>query len=100
MAGRSAILLCVVILTAPSAFAQSKKSSDSTTFSSRTDNKDGSSSLTFGTLLPTALDTKLGVDLGLASSSGDVVTDPAKYLEQPNDRGSGAGWASMVVPDV
>jgi len=55
--------------------------------------------LTFGTLLPTPLDTRLGIDLGLAGS-GDVTTDPGKYLEPPNDRGSGAGWASMVVPDV
>src|SRR4051812_48629299 len=99
MARRSATVLCAVILTAPAALAQSKKSPDSTTFSSRTANKDGSSSLTFGKLLPTPLDTKLGIDLGLAGS-GDVTTDPGKYLEPPNDRGSGAGWASMVVPDV
>jgi hypothetical protein len=93
------IMLCALVAGAQPAFAQTKKKAVETapTFSSRTDNKDGSSSLTFGTILPTAVDTKMGVDLGLAGA-GEFTPDPGKLLERPNDRGSGAGWATMVVP--
>jgi hypothetical protein len=81
----------------PAVAQTKKKAADTGAFSNRTDNKDGSSSLTFGTALPTTIDTKLGVDLGLAGQ-GDIAPDPGRYLQQPNDRGSGAGWASMLVP--
>jgi hypothetical protein len=93
------IMLCALAVGAQPAFAQTKKKAVATapTFSSRTDNKDGSSSLTFGTMLPMVVDTKMGVDLGLVGAS-EFTPDPGKLLERPNDRGSGAGWASMVVP--
>lgn len=82
------------------AHAQSKKSEpESATFSSRKDNKDGSSSLTFGTRIPSAVETKVGVDLGMAAPT-DVEIDPAKVMEKPNDRGAGAGWASLAVPSI
>jgi hypothetical protein len=92
------MVLCAAVVAAQPVVAQSKKKAANTSaFSSRTDNKDGSSSLTFGTALPTTIDTKLGVDLGLAGQ-GDIPSDPGRFLEQPSDRGSGAGWASMLVP--
>lgn len=92
--------LCVAAAAMTSvAQAQSKNEPDSTTFSSRKDNKDGSSSLTFGTRLPSAIETKLGVDLGLTGSN-DFAPDVNKLLDKPNDRGSGAGWASMTTPSA
>jgi len=89
---------CVLLALHNPAFAESKNAEpESATFSSRKDNKDGSSSLTFGARIPSAVETKVGVDLGLTAPA-DVETDPAKALDKPNERGAGAGWASMVVP--
>ncbi|HKY09008.1 MAG TPA: hypothetical protein VJQ55_12230 [Candidatus Binatia bacterium] len=85
---------------APPANAQGKNDEpESATFSSRKDNKDGSSSLTFGARLPSTIDTKLGVDLGLASPN-DLGADASRLLDKSNDRGTGAGWASMTIPTV
>jgi hypothetical protein len=97
----STVTLCAAVLvSAQSAPAQTKKVEDeAVTFSSRKDHKDGSSSLTFGTKLPTAVETKLGVELGLAGP-GELGPDPGKLLEKPDDRNAGAGWASMVLPTV
>lgn len=91
---------CVLLALHHPALAESKNTEpESATFTSRKDNKDGSSSLTFGTRIPSAVDTKVGVDLGLAAPT-DVEIDPAKLLDKANDRGDGAGWASMVVPAI
>jgi hypothetical protein len=94
----TAVLCLAVVAMAQPAAAQTKKAADeNATFSSRKDHKDGSSSLTFGTKLPTTVETKLGVDLGLAGP-GELGQDPGKLLEKPDDRNAGAGWASMVIP--
>lgn len=95
----SLVLACGVALAAQPAMAGSKKDAafGPATFSSRQDNEDGSSSLTFGTKLPTAVETKVGVDLGLGSSL-DPRRDPSRLLDGPSDQSSGTGWASMAVP--
>src|SRR5690348_5907818 len=66
---------------------------DSVTFSSRKDNKDGSSALTFGTKLPTTVETKLGVDLGVPPPPPGAIPDPDQLLpgSSNNERNSGAG---------
>jgi hypothetical protein len=98
---RPCLTIGAAVLMATPALAQStskkKYEPEPSTFSSRKDHKDGSASLTFGTRLPAAVDTKLGVDLGLAGQ-GDPRPDPGKLLDTPDDRGNGSGWASMVVP--
>lgn len=91
------VLWIAAVAMTSSALAQSKNEPESTTFASRKDNKDGSSSLTFGARLPSAVETKLGVDLGLASPN-EFGPDTGKFLDKSNDRGSGAGWASMTLP--
>lgn len=92
-------LWIAAVATTSAALAQSKNEPETPTFSSRKDNKDGSSSLTFGARLPSAIDTKFGVDLGLASPN-DVAPDASKFLEKSHERGNGAGWASMTAPSA
>lgn len=97
------LVLAAAIVVAQPSLAQSKKRKPAedawSTFSNRTDNEDGSSSLTFGAKVPTTstIETKMGLDFGLGGRS-DVTRDPAKLLERPADHNSGAGWASMAVP--
>jgi len=96
----SACILALTIGGASAGLAQTKKSSadESPTFSSRKDNKDGSSAMTFGTRLPAAVETKVGVDLGVPASP-DLAPDPDRLLRGAgSDRGSGAGWASVALP--
>jgi hypothetical protein len=94
------IVLCAAALPAASpARAEPKKkfAPEPATFSSRKDNKDGSSALTFGTRLPAPVETKVGVDLGIAGTP-DFAVDPEKLLDKPADHNGGAGWASVMAP--
>lgn len=64
---------------------------------SRTENADGSSAIAVKRPLPTAWDAKVGADLNLAPDS----YQPGMPLPaMSNDRGSGAAWASVAVPNV
>jgi len=92
------ILGAAALLAGGSARAEPKKfDPESATFSSRKDNKDGSSALTFGTRLPSPVETRLGVDLGIAGTP-DFALDPEKLLDKAADHNGGAGWASVMAP--
>jgi hypothetical protein len=90
----------IALMTATSASADASKPTDtSTTFGSRTDKPDGSSSLTMGRTLPTAWETKVGTDVTLAPTDGIV---PADTLMRPTapDRSTGAIWGTMTMPGL
>ena len=63
----------------------------------RTDRPDGGAIVALKQPLPTEWDSKVGVDLALASDprSGNPVTNPMRTIK--DDSGSGAAWASVGV---
>jgi hypothetical protein len=67
-------------------------------FFTRKDNvADGSSSVTYGTRLPTDFETKVGVDVGVRSSP--VVPDPERLINRGATNGnSGSAWATLTMP--
>jgi len=67
-------------------------------FTSRKDNKDGSSLVTAGANMPFEWQTKVGVDVGLAPPSSPQLT-PLGQLEAPpsQDGSSGAAWANLSI---
>lgn len=62
----------------------------------RKDNKDGSSALTVRQSLPTAWDSKIGVDLSLAPQPTSTPSVD-QILSKPQDRSTGAAWGRMEV---
>ena len=69
------------------------------TFGSRTDKPDGSAALTVGRRLPTAWETKVGADVGLAAPSATTASDNlARGVAQ--DRSSGAVWGNLTMPGL
>ena len=68
------------------------------TFSSWKSNvKDGASSATYGTRLPTEFETKIGVDVGVAS--GSIAPDTDKLINRSTGNGnSGSAWATLAAP--
>src|SRR6185369_3105385 len=69
------------------------------TFGSRTDKPDGSAALTVGRRLPTAWETKVGADVGLAAPSAITASDNlARGVAQ--DRSSGAVWGNLTMPGL
>jgi hypothetical protein len=69
-------------------------------FTSRKDNKDGSALVTAGTKIPADLQTKVGVDLGLAPPPSQQPA-PVAYLQSGpavQDGSSGAAWANLTLP--
>jgi len=69
-------------------------------FTSRKDNKDGSSLVTVGTNIPIDWQTKVGVDLGLVPASS-LQPAPVEMLSSGSstqDGSSGAAWAALSVP--
>lgn len=72
---------------------------DPSAIGSRTDKPDGSTAITVGRRLPTAWDTKVGVDFGLAPPPAATPV-PDAYIagRGPQDRSSGVGWASVAIP--
>lgn len=59
-------------------------------------NADGSSALTVKKRLPTALETKVGVDVGLAPPDSNRLQPERMLSASPTN--SGAAWANMSVP--
>lgn len=67
----------------------------------RTEKPDGSSTVVVKQPLPTPeWDAKLGVDLGLASTAPESDQAAKPILRNRDDRGSGAAWASVGVPNL
>lgn len=73
-------------------------SSPQPTFANRTQNNDGSSSMTVGSHLLIDWDTKVGVDMRL-SAPDNAVPDPDRLLNKGSQSG-GAGWASVSIPGL
>jgi hypothetical protein len=73
------------------------KLSTSSTFGSRTDKPDGSSTLTIGRRLPTEWETKFGTDVSLAPQQSAV---PSENLLNgtTTDRSIGSVWGSITMP--
>jgi len=98
----SALFLCASAAVAQDSSTASKKRpldlNQDTSFYTRKDSlKDGSSSVTYGTRLPTDFETKVGVDVGMPSSQ--IAPDPDKLVNRSYGNGnSGAAWATMTMP--
>lgn len=69
-------------------------------FASRKDNKDGSALVTAGTSILVDLQTKVGVDLGLAPPPSQQPAAVAYLQSGPavQDGASGAAWANLTLP--
>src|SRR5436309_13619011 len=70
------------------------------TFGSRTDKPDGSAALTVGRRLPTAWETKVGADVGLAAPSATTASDNLARGGVAQDRSSGAVWGNLTMPGL
>jgi hypothetical protein len=71
----------------------------SPTFGSRTDNPDGSASLTMGRSLPTGWETKVGADVSLSAPASPVPSDNLVRGVTP-EPSSGAIWGSLTMPGL
>jgi hypothetical protein len=91
-----ALLLPVGVAAANDA-APSVKSSP--TFGSRTDNPDGSASLTMGRSLPMGWETKVGADVSLSAPASPVPSENLLRGVTP-DQSSGAIWGSLTMPGL
>ena len=68
---------------------------------SRTDKSDGSSSLALKQPLPIDWDAKVGADIGLRNAPSITNTPDPWMSGSPDQRGSGAAWASVgLVPNL
>src|SRR6202158_914071 len=68
---------------------------------SRSEKPDGSSTVVVKQPLPTTdWDATLGADLGLASTAPETDQAAKPILRSRDDRGSGAAWASVGVPNL
>ena len=74
-----------------------KAKDGATSLNDRTDHKDGSASLTFGTPLPAGPDTKVGVDLAMPAPATPAI-DPDALMQGRPSAGSGAGWVKTALP--
>jgi hypothetical protein len=99
----SGVAAVLLVLTAPvwAGPGGSKPGTDDGTMliGTRTDKPDGSTAMTVGRRLPTAWETKVGIDFGLAAP---LTTTPAPeaYLNgwAQSDRSSGIAWANIALP--
>ncbi len=66
------------------------------TFVEREDHKAGSASLTFGARLPTAVETRIGLDLDVAEAPNLRPTPPP--LTPERDRGARTAWTDIALP--
>jgi hypothetical protein len=92
-----AMMVCVHVAAAD----DGKKSAAAAgpTFSSRTENPDGSVALTIGRRLPTEWETKIGTDVHLAEPVSAVPSENLLRGAKP-DHSSGAIWGNVTMPGL
>lgn len=64
----------------------------------RTDARDGSAAITVNRSLPTAWDTKIGVDFGLPATPSPLTTPERLLAGTSPDQSSGVAWAKTTAP--
>jgi hypothetical protein len=67
---------------------------------SRTERGNGASTVTVKRVLPTEWDSKIGADIAPAPAAPNLVQTDRLLTGPSTDRGSGAAWASIAVPNV
>jgi hypothetical protein len=91
------VLAIVALSSGVAAAGDSDKPSSDPNFGSRTDNPDGSSTLTVGRKLPTLWETKIGTDVSLARPSSSL---PSENFANgmTADQSTGSVWGSVTMP--
>lgn len=99
LSGAGALLVTLTAMADAGEPAKGAAKNDSAVIGNRTDKPDGTTAMTVGRRLPTDWETKIGVDVGLAAPVSATPSTEAHLggLAQ-QDRSSGVGWASVVVP--
>lgn len=66
----------------------------------RTENRDGSAAVTVNRRLPTAWDTKVGVDFGLAPAPSPLMTPERLIAGTSASQSSGVAWVNTTAPGL